>query len=705
MKMIDALMANALRSLDSRAVAKSLCMISSALGAFMVSVEKRSLRTTLEDLGLSYSHELDGWTLPDAVWSVMCNEQPHLICYPLGENAERAVKKSLIQLTLGTIAQRSAKISPNMDQNSIQRTLARSMKTLGLEGVLKLFLNHYFFELCIDQLRRPRGDPRLDLSFWYHFSENGYFVSSGAEEELRQTLANQCEEKAEIFLPLLVACVKEKKLAKSEQQISRLLAETFDVSLSKEREVRSPRKPFLNIIAGTKSLSEIKKSHTLDERAKRILVHTKGANVSFSFEPLENFVGHRIHSLVRDLLDIGVITYMSDLYTKRERNLGRRVGILMPVRHPDIWSGVQTELERAVSFLGRDDFRIQFSKRKERTDRVRNFSPKSDNQCVCLLSGGLDSLAGAVWVLDNERVPIFVSHYSNPRLVGIQKPLVQQLERIYNRQLQHVKIYVARAKGKRVRYKLPAPFKSLMVQHLRSFLFLSLATATALETGVKDIYIFENGPVALNPLFSEARVNTRTAHPHFLEHYRALIRVVFGIELNIENPFIYRTKGEIVNILARSDLHGLVAKTISCWSWFRVPVTARRRGIKGFKGLHDGECSPCIIRRTAVNHARLWEEDAEYLTDVFNQFPNLRRETITTISDLIRFCYNMRYLSDGELLLRAPDFSVCSEGTESHKLVAMYRRHSEEILDCFRTRSNSVFRRIFASALRERGEK
>lgn len=78
----------------------------------------------------------------------------------------------------------------------------------------------------------------------------------------------------------------------------------------------------------------------------------------------------------------------------------------------------------------------------------------------------------------------------------------------YSRELQHIGFYVSKPKNTlanpdKIWQPLGGSAHSVMAQHLRSFLFLSLAAAIAPEYGIKKIYVFENGPVAINPLFSQ----------------------------------------------------------------------------------------------------------------------------------------------------------------------------------------------------------
>jgi hypothetical protein len=106
-------------------------------------------------------------------------------------------------------------------------------------------------------------------------------------------------------------------------------------------------------------------------------------------------------------------------------------------------------------------------------------------------------------------------------------------------------------------------------------------------------------------------------------------------------------------------------------------------GKTGFKGRHDGDCLPCIIRRAALDHAGLEDVDVDYLMDVFTQFTDLRIGTRTLIADYLRFGQYIRSLAGADLVLYAPDLSVCAKGVEPQRLVEMYQKHAREVSDCF----------------------
>lgn len=694
LNMAKALIRGAMDGSNTRDIAYSLCHTSQGLVELFAKAKEKSMGAVLKNVGVVRSVKLDGWSLPDAVWTAICCLQPNLNCYPLGEIAERVTKKVVVSLILN-----------NTDKlNDLSESeMKRRFSLHGQEEILRCFLTHYFFEVGIDYMRRPGV-----LNRGYNLSKADRMVSLAAERNLRDTLAKECKASAEKFLPFQLEALSKKSLTIAPQQIKEGFVEVFGEAPPEVDNGQTQNENLVNIIVGTRSASDIKKPCTLGENAIRFLLYAKNPNVAVSFDTLKQCHTSKNdkksrsdhpHSLVKDLVDLGVAVYMSDLHTERGRELARRLSIYMPVRHPERWSDAKKEVERTVASLGRDDVHIHFDKRRDITTKSDEFRLKSD-RCVCLFSGGLDSLAGAVWALDNELKPVFVSHYGRPQLANLQNSLINELREIYG-ELQHHCFRVTRSPRKNAKYHLSSPLDSIMPQHLRSFLFLSLASAVALEIGTKKVYMFENGPIALNPLFSEARVNTHTAHPHFLGLFQKMLESVFNVQLHIKNPFIYMTKGEVANILARSELRKLVKATNSCWNWARVPVVAKNLGIKWRGESHDGSCLPCVVRRAAIYNAGLWTTDVKYLTDIFRnyQIGGRRGEAFIALTDYLRFCRNVQALSDTELLLYAPDFSIYEENTDPQELVQMYREHAKEVMHCFREKSTSQLRQVLASVL------
>lgn len=694
MKMSAALLRRALRDLDeatfARAVHGTARALLEELGAFSGRPDTGALRK------LRAAGPVDIWTAPDALWTAASARRPHLHRYPLGECCERAFKRMLFDLVLPA----RGVVSVAADPEAAACKALRGAAAADDEDTLRRFLQNCFFEICIDRLRRPGP-----LARGYHLAKHRRMVSLHAESALRRTLGGQCGTLARRYLVLTRAAAGPAPLDDG------MTGDTcHDLMGVRPRPSRSRlAHNRVNVVAGSsaKRLAHLPPGLRPAPRVTRLLMHDPRYNVSFSFKPFEEQLDGPLRSRVKDLLDLGVAVYMSDLYTRRERELDRRIRLAVSVRHPKEWSAAADEIRDTVARLGRDDFSVHFLKRRERP-RDEPLDIRSDRRCVCLFSGGLDSAAGIAWALQEGLEPILVSHFAAPQLAGVQKELIKVFERRFDRELRHVSFFAAKrkdmgatqpAKRRSLDY-LGAPPHSVMAQHLRSFLFLASAAAVALETGTSRVYMFENGPVAVNPLISEGRVNTQTAHPHVLDSFRSVIRRVFGVDLEIRNPFAYLTKGEVVRILVNGRLQSVVARTDSCWNWFNVALRARRLGLRWRHERHDGDCLPCVLRRVAVLAAGVSpERDARYLVDVFTTYPDLVPDVRLAIADLLRFCRNVLAFDDAALLRRVPELSVCVPGSDPRKLAAMLRRHAQEVRSAFRARANAAFHRDFAAVL------
>ena len=131
----------------------------------------------------------------------------------------------------------------------------------------------------------------------------------------------------------------------------------------------------------------------------------------------------------------------------------------------------------------------------------------------------------------------------------------------------------------------------------RSFLFFALAAlATSGLGGRPVIYVPENGLISLNVPLDPLRVgawSTRTTHPFYMARWQELLDGL-GIAGTLENPYRFKTKGEMLRECANAGLvRRHVGGTISCSS-----VTKAR-----WLGLAPGQCGfcvPCLIRRAAI---------------------------------------------------------------------------------------------------------
>jgi len=94
-----------------------------------------------------------------------------------------------------------------------------------------------------------------------------------------------------------------------------------------------------------------------------------------------------------------------------------------------------------------------------------------------------------------------------------------------------------------------------------------------------------------------------------LHLFRQFFSLVTGRDLQVDNPFLFNTKAEIVRSIAANQGADLIQYTCSC----AHPM------FKSKTQWHCGTCSQCIDRRFAVLSSGCAEYDPEtdYVSDVF----------------------------------------------------------------------------------------
>src|SRR6185369_8544649 len=97
-----------------------------------------------------------------------------------------------------------------------------------------------------------------------------------------------------------------------------------------------------------------------------------------------------------------------------------------------------------------------------------------------------------------------------------QGNLIESIETQFGRQVEHVQYRVTSKRPRDPDFVFKARESS---HRSRSFLFMSFAAVATVARGLNDIFICENGVLALNVPLSEARKgsrSTRHAHPLYL---------------------------------------------------------------------------------------------------------------------------------------------------------------------------------------------
>jgi hypothetical protein len=288
-------------------------------------------------------------------------------------------------------------------------------------------------------------------------------------------------------------------------------------------------------------------------------------HVNLHIGDLAGPLADNIPDVLTDLLEIAAYFYCADQFTTRGTSLMTDMGadwrrqfrFTIPVRRPDIWrkDDVCGALIEMLSFLSEDEFTFEFGQATNPaafpsylgfsdTD-AQTISPDE----VILLSGGLDSLAGAVDGLIGERKHlILVSHQGSNKIASKQNALVTALrQRTGPKSLFYVPVGINKGQEEAAEF----------TQRTRSFMFATLGLIVARMFRRNDLSLYENGVVSFNLPIAEHVIGaraSRTTHPRVLSNCSQLFSIVLSEAIGVHNPYVWKTKSEVVRILAERDV-------------------------------------------------------------------------------------------------------------------------------------------------------
>lgn len=350
--------------------------------------------------------------------------------------------------------------------------------------------------------------------------------------------------------------------------------------------------------------------------------------VSHSGDPF--FGGWRPPRAAADLLLFGAAAYCVDktaLRADSNDNWTRRIRLEVPVGEVQTWD--REAWSDALSFLTGDHWKVgavpcPVDPFDCADGTPPDVTPFGDIGAVCLFSGGLDSLVGAIDLLEGDpslRLCLF-SHNEGGQAAATQESLYRKLDERYPGRTVHKRLYLRPAPLAKGQAR-PLPVRRESTTRARSVLFLTAALALAASVGsAVPVFIPENGFIGINVPLTRARVgsnSTRTTHPHFISSV-VNAATAAGVSNPVLNPFRLKTKGEILSDCLNPELLAALApKTISCSHpeasrWVRKPQG------------NCGYCFPCLIRRAAMSHVG-WDRSSDYNWDALTGEGLLDRQT------------------------------------------------------------------------------
>ena len=162
-----------------------------------------------------------------------------------------------------------------------------------------------------------------------------------------------------------------------------------------------------------------------------------------------------------------------------------------------------------------------------------------------------------------------------------------------------------------------------------------------------------------------------------------LVSLIAAREVKIDNPFVWKTKAEVVHELSDEPEARLIARTLSC---------SRTREMSHYNP-HCGRCAQCLHRRIAVLGAGASDFDpAEAYGVDFLIGPRQLGEDRAMAVDIIRSALEFRRLSETEFATRfAGELAWLTTGFPSQapdetvrRAIDMFRRHGEAVRTIFR---------------------
>lgn len=339
-----------------------------------------------------------------------------------------------------------------------------------------------------------------------------------------------------------------------------------------------------------------------------------GRTVILDHRGVEGRSGGDFPAVARDLLTVGAYVFLADGAVRRAtprdplaKGWRRELRLLIPVEEPARWAAAAAALVDLLEFATDDSWAFEF----RQADVTRQLAlglvdpvEGPDPTCVALFSGGLDSLAGALRLIDLGERPLLASHWTTGTGRSFKDDVLDRVRtarpvwRLPNQTLRTV-----RAPG--------SGEASEMTQRSRGALYLNLGVAAAIQAGLRRVVVPENGITSLNLAQSGQSVGamrSRTTHPKTLRLHRGLLAAL-GLDMAIETPFVDTTKADIIAEAVSRGGEDLAHAAVSC-----SRAMFKRKTLP-----HCGTCSQCVDRRLA-GLAAGWDdavESQQHLVDLF----------------------------------------------------------------------------------------
>jgi 7-cyano-7-deazaguanine synthase in queuosine biosynthesis len=371
------------------------------------------------------------------------------------------------------------------------------------------------------------------------------------------------------------------------------------------------------------------------------------------------------HPAAVDLLRIAAAAYLCDRLTRRPRlGFGRSFELSVHVNAPELWRGAAGQtLVNLLAWISGDEW-ILDPVQAAADPATPDVGPVPDREDVMLLSGGLDSLCGAIDQWDTSSTRLHVGHRDIARAT-------RHAQSLLNAWLQE-----KRAEFSWTRHELAqAGTKRENSTRTRSLLFMALGIAAASGAQAQTVIVPENGFTSMNVPILPSRggaLSTKSTHPWTFHLLEQLLQAA-GLPVSVHNPYLSLTKGELLdgaNTNAPTGFIDAAGRTLSCSKL----DGGRFKG--GDPNLNCGLCIACLVRRGSFIAAGI-SDPTPYLVDRLDgpsrqQLIDKRRDDLWAI----RVAQELQYTED-DLIASA----AWPPGTDLDTVLDVVNRGRMELFD------------------------
>jgi len=315
-------------------------------------------------------------------------------------------------------------------------------------------------------------------------------------------------------------------------------------------------------------------------------------------------VGLRPSVIVWDFTTIALSVAAADNSLNREASADgwtRQINLTIHLCEPAAWEPVKKDFQNTLRFLTGDFWELTFLEGGINPPYAKKMK-QHDGDCVSLLSGGVDSLVGAIDLVSDKHSPLFVSQVVKGD-AKTQRKYAQQIRSGSTHFQWSHKIHPPKGESE----------KSTRGRSIIFFAFAALAASAITTQGDNPvpIYVPENGFISLNIPLNSGRMgsfSTKTTHPVYLA---GIQKVWYALGMNMEliTPYQFKTKGELLSECKDKDLlYELIADSTSCGKY--LP--------NGHQ--HCGRCVPCMVRMAAFLKAGITDNTNKGYKFAFDGF-------------------------------------------------------------------------------------